>query len=70
MLDFSNPLVWFLLLGIIGAATFLVLRGRYSPEAVERRRRLRSHGRVVSKVPRPIISLAVKTKAEEKKKSR
>lgn len=70
MLDFSNPLVWFLVLAVVGAIAFVVLRGRFSPESVERRRRLRSHGRVVSKVPRPMVSLAVNTKPEEKKKSR
>ncbi len=65
MFDIANPVAW--LIGIvIFAALFAALRGCFNQEARERRRRNRSHGRIVSKARRPMISLAATTAAEEK----
>ena len=50
------------------AALSLLLRSYFSPEARERRRRDRNHGRIVSKARRPMVVLAVTTEAEEKRK--
>lgn len=65
MFDIANPVVW--LIGIvIFAVLFAALRGYFSQEASELRRRNRSHGRIISKARRPMVSLAVTTAAEEK----
>ncbi len=64
MSELSNPLVWVVALAICAVA-FLLFRSFLLPEARERRRRQRNHGRVVSKVARPMVSLAVKTKPEK-----
>jgi len=61
MFELVNPVLWLLALVLV-ASLFLLLRGYFSPKARERRRRQRSHGRVVSKATRPMVSLAVKTK--------
>ena len=63
MFDLANPVVWLLAL-VLFTAVFVLLRGYFDPEARERRRRQRSHGRVVSKAARPMVSLAVKTKSK------
>ena len=63
MFDFANPIVWLISL-VLFAAVVVLLRGYFAPEARERRRRKRSHGRVVSKAARPMVSLAVKTKPD------
>ena len=44
------------------AAAAMALKRYFSPEARERRRRARSHGRVVSRREGPWVKLAVKTK--------
>ncbi len=59
MLDIRNPIVW--LIGIIAfCLVFLSLRGRFSAEARERRRRERSHRQVISRKQGPTVKLAVK----------
>ena len=64
MFELSNPVVWLIAL-VLFAAVVVLLRGYFNPEARERRRRKRSHGRVVSKAARPMVSLAVKTKSDD-----
>jgi hypothetical protein len=67
MFDTGNPLHW--LIGIVVlAAVVLLWRAFYSPEGRERRRRERSHRRVISKVRRPMVSLAVKTDKSKKER--
>ena len=63
MLDLENPIVWLIAL-MLFATAFVLLRTGFGPEAREKRRRRRNHGRVVSKAVRPMVSLAVKTKSE------
>lgn len=58
MPEFSHPLVW-LAAVVLMAIVIGVARNVFGREARERRRRQRSHGRVVSKVARPMVSLAV-----------
>ncbi len=60
MIDFKNPVVW-LTGGILLGALILLARSRFSTEARERRRRDRSHQRVVSKSKRPSVKFAVRT---------
>ncbi len=58
MLDIRNPIVW--LIGIIAfCLAFVLLRGRLSAEARERRRRERSHRPVISRKQGPTVKLAV-----------
>jgi hypothetical protein len=58
MLDARNPVVW--LIGIIAVAIVLFLmRGHFTAEARERRRRAKSHRRVVSRKQGPTVRLAV-----------
>ena len=63
MFDLANPIVWLIAL-VLFAAVVVLLRGYFKSEDRERRRRQRSHGRVVSKAARPMVSLAVKTKPD------
>ena len=64
MFDIANPVLW--LIGfIVLAAVFLLLRGHFSAEARERRRRERSHKPVVSTAHRPMVRLAVETEKPE-----
>jgi hypothetical protein len=65
MIDFGNPVVW-LAGGALVGAILLLLRNRVSAEARERRRRERSHQRVVSKSKRPTVKLAVRTERSRK----
>jgi hypothetical protein len=44
------------------AVAFMALKRYFSPETRERRRRERSHGKVVSRKQGPWVKLAVKTK--------
>jgi len=58
MLDAGNPVVW--LIGIIAVAIVVFLmRGHFTAEARERRRRAKSHRRVVSRKQGPTVRLAV-----------
>jgi hypothetical protein len=60
MFDIATPVLW--LIGIIAlAAAFLLLRGYFSAEARERRRRERSHRPVISTASRPMVRLAAET---------
>ena len=67
MSELSNSSVWLLALVGIGIAGVL-LRAFFNRDARERRRRQRSHGRVISKVARPMVKLAVEAEAEPAKK--
>ena len=60
MIDLKHLLVW-LIGGALLGAILLLLRGQFSAEARERRRRERSHRRVVSKSKRPTVRFAVRT---------
>lgn len=61
MFEIENPILW--LLGVITLGALLILgRRHWNAEARERRRRDRSHGRVVSKSRRPMVKLAVDAK--------
>jgi hypothetical protein len=58
MLDAGNPVVW--IIGSIAVAiAFVLLRGQFTAEARERRRRAKSHRRIVSRKPGPTVRLAV-----------
>jgi hypothetical protein len=60
MFDPQNPILW--LIGAVAlVATLWLLRSHFGAEARERRRRARSHGRVVSKGRRPTVVLSAKT---------
>lgn len=48
-------------------AGVMVVRVFFNREARERRRRQRSHGRVVSRAVRPMVSLAVDTEPDRRK---
>jgi hypothetical protein len=69
MLDARNPVVW--LIGImVFAVVFLLLRGHFTVEARERRRREKSHRPVVSRKQGPTVRLAVdvdKSKRDRKR---
>jgi len=67
MPDLANPVLWIVVLAVF-AASYAVFRVYFSPAAVERRRRRRSHGRVVSKAGRPMIGLAVKTPPDDNRR--
>lgn len=61
MFEIENPVLWLLALVTMGAV--ILLGRRYlNAEARERRRRDRSHGRVISKARRPMVKLAVDEK--------
>lgn len=59
LLAAGNPVVeWFV--GIVACAgAFFLLRGHFTAAARERRRREKSHGRVVSRKHGPTVRLAV-----------
>ena len=65
MSEIANPVVWLVALVGIGIGYFL-FRTFFNREARERRRRQRNHGRVVSKVARPMVKLAVDSESDEK----
>ena len=67
MPDLTNPTLWIVAL-VAFVAIYVLLRAYFAPEALERRRRRRSHGRVVSKPGRPMIGLAVKTESDDDKR--
>ncbi len=57
MFDIANPALW--LIGIIVLmALVLLVRSYFSAEARDRRRRDRSHGRVISRRHAPSVRLA------------
>jgi hypothetical protein len=61
MLNLRNPVVW--LIGIVViAAISLLLRGHFSAEVSERRRRRRSYRRLEAKGKKRPVKLAVKTR--------
>jgi hypothetical protein len=67
MSELSNSSVWLLALVVIGIVGVL-FRVFFNRDARERRRRQRSHGRVISKVARPMVKLAVEAEAAPAKK--
>jgi hypothetical protein len=68
MFDIGKPVHWLIAVVALAALVFL-LRGYFSPDARERRRRERSHRRVISKARRPMVRLAVKTeKAKDERR--
>lgn len=69
MFDIRNPIHWLAGVAVL-VCLALLARGFFSAEERERRRRNRSHGRVISKVRRPMVSLAVKTRDEDPVKKR
>ena len=64
MLATINPPFWLIGITVLIAVTLLV-RGHFTAEAREARRRARSHGRVVSKGRGPMVKLAVETEKEK-----
>lgn len=69
MFAISNTVLW-LISALVLTAAFWLLRGYFSAEAREQRRRARSHRPVVSMANRPMVRLAVdaeKSKAERKR---
>ena len=58
MLDARNPVVW-LISVIVLTFAFLLMRGHFTAEARERRRREKSHRRVISRKQGPTVRLAV-----------
>lgn len=69
MFDIGNPVHWLIGVTVLAAFAFL-LRSYFSPESRERRRRMRNHGRVVSKAQRPMVSLAVRTEKTKDERRR
>ena len=68
MFNNTNSFFW-ITIAVVLAAAFWLLRGAFSPEAREQRRRARSHRPVVSNVRRPMVRLAVDLdKAESERK--
>jgi hypothetical protein len=69
MFDIGNPVLW--ILGIlVFAAVFLSVRGRFSAEERERRRRERSRGPVISRKKGPAVRLAVDGEKPERNRKR
>jgi hypothetical protein len=69
MLDARNPVTW--LIGLLAfAALFFLLRGHFTAEARERRRRARSHRPVVSRKPGPTVRLAVEVDKPKRDRQR
>lgn len=69
MLAIANSVLWFIS-AIVLTVVFWLLRGYFSAEAREQRRRARSHKPVISTANRPMVRLAVdadKSKAERKR---
>jgi hypothetical protein len=58
MLDIRNPVVWLAGISAFGVA-FFALRGHFTAEARERRRREKSHRPVISRKQGPTVRLAV-----------
>jgi hypothetical protein len=58
MLDLRNPVTWLLGISTLGVVLFS-MRRRFGPEARERRRRDKSHRRVISRKEGPTVRLAV-----------
>jgi hypothetical protein len=58
MLNTGNPVVWMLGIAALGVALFS-LRGHFTAEARERRRRERSHRPAISRKKGPTVRLAV-----------
>jgi fumarate reductase subunit C len=59
MLDIRNPIVWLIGVLALGVVLFLA-RGHFSAEARARRRREKSHRRLISRKQGPTVRLAVK----------
>jgi len=69
MFDIGNPVLW--MLGIIVlASVFFSVRGLFSAEARERRRRDRSRGPVISRKKGPTVRLAVDGDKPERDRKR
>jgi len=67
MFDLGNPVLW--LAGILAlAALFVLVGGRFSAQARERRRRDRSHGLVISRKCGPTVKLAVNVDEPKRKR--
>jgi len=67
MLNLRNPVVW--LIGIVVIATIsLLLRGHFSAEARERRRRTRSYRRLEAKGKKRPVKLAVRAEGSKRDK--
>jgi hypothetical protein len=69
MFDLGHILFW-LLLAAVAAVGFFLLRGQFSAEAREARRRRKSHGRVVSRGKRHLIKLAARTEDSKEERHR
>ena len=65
MFNLENPMAW-VVGGVVIAGVVWALWRRAGPEARERRRRDRSHGRVVSRRHGPSVRLAVDIKKAKK----
>ena len=69
MLGNGNPILW--LIGAIGlGVVFFLVRGRFSAEARARRRREKSHQRVISRKQGPAVRLAVKVDPPKRDRKR
>ncbi len=67
MFEFDKPLVW-MVGAVVLVGAIVALRRHFGAEARARRRRERSHGRVISRRHGPAVKLAVET--EKPKKNR
>jgi hypothetical protein len=65
MLDIKNPTVWLIGVLALGILAFAG-RTRFSPEARARRRREKSHKRIVSRKQGPSVRLAVNTERPDR----
>jgi hypothetical protein len=69
MFDMHNPIVWLIGVLALGLVWFWV-RGRFSAETREQRRRNKSHRPVVSRRQGPTIKLAVKVDKSKRGENR
>jgi hypothetical protein len=67
MLDIRNPILWLIGVIALGVVLFLV-RGHFSAEARERRRREKSHRPVISRKQGPTVRLAVDVGKRKRKR--
>ena len=69
MFDVGNPVLW--ILGILVLATlFFSMRGHFTAEARERRRRDHNRGLVISRKKGPTVKLAVDAGKPERRRKR
>ena len=69
MFDIGNPVLWILGILVLAAVVFSV-RGHFSADALERRRRERNRKPVISRKKGPTVKLAVDGEKPERNQKR